>query len=235
MQLKDKVVLITGSSLGIGRETAYKFAAEGCRVIVTYYEEKEDAEKAGNKCKEVGANDVLVAHLDVTDDKSIRELVEQVKERFGRIGVLINNAGICNYKLFEEQTFEEIHKEIVTNLEGTIKVTHACLSLIEDMVINVGSKAGVYGEKYMTTYGATKWGVRGFTKALAEEKGDIKVYVVNPAQTATRMGDFLGTPPEQVAQVIVRLAKEEYNLPSGADINIWEYVQNPEDGEEGTR
>ena len=225
MQLKDKVVLITGSSLGIGRETAYKFAAEGCKVVVTYYEEKKDAEEVRNKCKELGARDILVVYLDVTNDQSIRELVAQVKEKFGEVDILINNAGICNYKLFGEQTFEEIHKEIATNLEGTIKVTHACLSLIKDMVINVASRAGVYGEAYMTTYGATKWGVRGFTKAFADEKKDIQAYAINPAQTATRMGDFMGTPPEQVAEIIVNLAKGEYNLSSGEDVNIWEYVK----------
>jgi 3-oxoacyl-[acyl-carrier protein] reductase len=93
------------------------------------------------------------------------------------------------------------------------------------MIINIASGAGQTGFAELTAYCATKFGVRGFTQALAEEVTKIKVYAVNPDMTATRMTDFQGRPPEQVAQVVLNTAKGMYNVPSGSDINVWEYYK----------
>lgn len=225
MSLKDKIVFVTGSSIGIGRATAFEFAKEGSRLIITYRSNKIEAEKVIKKCRELGSPDVLLLKLDVLDNDSIKSSVEHIKERFGKIDILVNNVGYLVWTPLIKQTFEEIEKCIRTNLEGLIKMTLVCLPLIRSLIINIASKTGTIAEIDATTYGATKWGVRGFTKALALElPSEIKTYVINPAGTATQMNDFTGTPPEDVGKIIVNLAKGKYNLPSGSDVNIWEYT-----------
>ncbi len=222
--MKNKVVLITGSSIGIGREMAYVFAKEGAKVIVTYYKDRMEAEKVVKRCRELGASDVLLLHLDVMDDKSIVDAVERTIEKFGKISVLVNNAGVSHWMSFADQSFEDIEVEVRTNLEGLIKMTRQSIEHIEDAIINVASILGFLVEEKETVYCATKWGVRGFTKALALEYPDKKIYVVNPAGTATQMNDFLGTPPEKVAEIVLKLVKGDYDLESGADVNVLDYI-----------
>lgn len=225
MNLKNKVIFITGSSIGIGRATAFEFAKEGAKLILTYKSSKKAAEKVVKKCRELGSPDVLLLKLDVMDNDSIKKSVEEVKKHFGKIDILVNNAGYLVWKPLIKQTLEEIETCIRTNLEGLIKMTHICLPLVKSLIINIASQVGIVPERDATTYGATKWGVRGFTKALALElPTEIKTYAINPAGTATQMNDFMGTPPEEVGRIIVNLAKGKYNLPSGSDLNIWEYT-----------
>lgn len=225
MSLKDKVVFVTGSSIGIGRAIAFEFAKEGCKLIITYRSNKIEAEKVVKKCRELGSPDVLLLKLDVMDNDSIKNSVTEVKKHFGEIDILVNNAGYLVWVPLSRQTFEEIEKCIRTNLEGLIKMTLVCLPLVRSLIINIASKTGTIAEIHATTYGATKWGVRGFTKALALElPKELKTYAINPAGTATQMNDFMGTPPEEVGKIIVSLAKGKYNLPSGSDVNIWEYT-----------
>jgi NAD(P)-dependent dehydrogenase (short-subunit alcohol dehydrogenase family) len=223
--LKNKVVLITGSSIGIGREDAFRFSQAGCRVAITYYKDREDAEKTAKKCIDLGAADAFVVYLNVMDDASIKSAVKQVVDRFGEISILINNAGVIIWRRLEEQEFDDIAGQIRTNLEGLIKVTKECLPFVQDTIINMASGAGLTGYVDLTVYCATKWGVRGFTKSLAEELPKIKVYAVNPGAIATRMTDFRGMPPEKVAEVVFNLASGKYRLKSGSDVNIWDYVR----------
>jgi len=225
MHLKGKIVLITGSSMGIGREDAYKFAQEGCKLIITYNKHKKEGEEVARECKKLGAEDVLLVELDVSDGKSIKNAVKRVVDKFGETSILINNAGVVVWKHLENQSMTEIESQVRINLEGLIKMTQECLPYITDMIINISSGAGMHGYPQLTTYCATKWGVRGFTKALTEELHKIKVYVVNPGTTATQMNDFEGMEPEKVAQVILNLAKGKYKLESGSDVNIWDYVK----------
>lgn len=224
-ELKNKVVFITGSSIGIGRETAYKFAKEGYKVVITYRTNKSEAQKVVDKCLKLGAVDTLLLQLDIMNNQSIRTAVKQVGDKFGEVSILINNAGIVIWKYFKDQSFEDIENQIRTNLEGLIKMTNECLPFIKDMIINIASSAGLAGYPEITTYCATKWGVRGFTKALARELPKVKVFAVNPGVIATQMNDFQGMPPDKVAEVILNLAKGKYQLKSGADVNIWDYVK----------
>lgn len=224
MDLKGKVVLITGSSAGIGRETAYKFSREGCAVVITYRKDKENAEVASKKCLELGAPDVLVIQLDVTDGNSIKAAVKKIAGKFGRIGVLVNNAGVLARGNLGEQSYGDIESQLRINLEGLIKVTKECLPYVKDMIINIGSGAGLHGFRGLSVYCATKFGVRGFTQALAAELPGTRVYAVNPGTTATRMTGFQGVPAEKVAEVIVNTAKGKYDVPSGGDVNVWEHI-----------
>jgi 3-oxoacyl-[acyl-carrier protein] reductase len=223
--LKGKAVLVTGSSSGIGRETAFAFAKEGCKVAITYNKGKDEALAAGKKALALGAADTLVLPLNVMDDKSIRDAVRLVVGRFGGIDVLVNNAGVIAWKRLKEQDPDEIESQVRTNLEGPIKVTKECLPHVKDTIINIASTAGMEGYPDLSVYCATKFGVRGFTQALAKELKGIKVFAVNPTMTATRMTDFRGMPPEKVAEVVVNTAKGRYRTRSGGDVNVWELVK----------
>ena len=224
MNLKGKVVFITGSSIGIGREDAFAFAKEGSRIVITYYKDKKEGEEVAKKCLELSAEDALVVQLNVMDNKSIKDAVKKVVDKFSKISILVNNAGVIYWKPLKNQSLEEIENQVRTNLEGLIKMTKIALPHIKDMIINIASGAGMHGYEDLSVYGATKWAVRGFTKSLSEELSKIKVYVVNPGMTKTRMTGFIGIEAEKVARVILNLAKGEYNLPSGSDVNIWDYV-----------
>lgn len=224
MELKNKVVLITGSSLGIGRETAFKFAKEKCKVIVTYYKDKKEGDETARKCLDLGASDALLVQLNVMDNSSIKNCVKKTIEKFSHIDILVNNVGIVIWKNFEDQSLEDIENEVRTNLEGLIKMTKECLPYIKEAIINISSGAGKSAYAGLSTYCATKFGVRGFTQALSQELRNIKVMSINPGSTATRMTDFQGTPPEKVADIILKAAKGEIKPDSNKDIDILDYV-----------
>lgn len=222
--LKEKVIVITGSSTGIGRETAFKFAKEKCKVVVTYYKGKKEAEDVTKKCLELGAAYVLLLQLNVMNNKSIVDCVKKVIEKFKVIDILINNAGIVVWKNLREQTFEDIENEVRTNLEGLIKMTKECLPYIKETIINISSGAGKEAFAGLSTYCATKFGVRGFTQTISQELRSIKVYCVNPGSTATRMTNYKGIHPEKVAQIILNTTKGIYKVSSGSDIDVWELI-----------
>lgn len=218
-RLKGKVVLITGSSVGIGRETAYLFAEEGAKLIITYCKNKEAAGKAALKCRELGSPEVLVLKIDLADTKSIELAVEKAVGSFGLIDILINNAGVIAWKHLREQSYFEIDNQIEINLSGLIKMTKISLPFIKETIINVSSRSGQKGHEKLTTYCATKFGVRGFTKALACEIG-LKVFSVNPPLTKTGMSGYQGIPANDVAGVILDAAKRREELESGSDISV---------------
>lgn len=219
---KNKTILITGSSIGIGRETALKFAAEGGNVVITYYNDRGEALAVADKCRELGANEVMITQLNVIDNDSIKDAVDKVAARFGEISVLINNAGVVVWKHLFEQSFENIEQQVRINIEGLIKMTKMCLPYLKDTVINMASGAGMVGFPELTTYCATKFAVRGFTESLAKEMPSLNVFSINPGMTATRMNNFKGQSPEKVADIILNVAKGEYGVKSGQDVNVWE-------------
>ncbi|NPA52056.1 MAG: SDR family oxidoreductase [Aquificae bacterium] len=221
--LKNKVTLITGSSIGIGRYTAYEFAKEQAIVIITYYKDKEEAIKTYKNCLELGMPEGKILYLNLKDNQSIKNCVKEVVDSYGQIDILINNAGVLAWKPLREQSFEEIENQVRVNLEGLIKFTKESLPFITQSIINIGSGAGKTAFPELTTYCATKFGVRGFTQALALEEPHINIYVVNPGMTATKMTGYKGVSPKIVAKVILNTAKGIYKKPSGSDIDVWEY------------
>lgn len=221
--MKNKVVLITGSSNGIGRETAFKFASEKAKVVITYCNDMPGGQNTEKRCRELGAAETLLVKLDLRDNQSITNTVDRAVKTFGKIDILINNAGVAVWKPLEEQNFVDIENQIKTNLEGLIKMTRTCLPHVKDMIINIASGAGQQGFAELAPYCATKFGVRGFTQALALEISKPKIYAVNPDMTKTRLSGFQGRPPEQVAEVVLNAAKGKYRKKSGSDVNVWDY------------
>jgi 3-oxoacyl-[acyl-carrier protein] reductase len=223
--IENKVVLITGSSKGIGRETAFKFASEKAKVVLTYCNDRPGGQNTEKRCNELGAAETLLIKLDIRDNKSVANTVDKVVKTFGKIDILINNAGVAVWKPLKEQDLADIENQIRTNLEGLIKMTRTCLPHVKDMIINIASGAGQSGFADLAPYCATKFGVRGFTQALAQEISNLKIYAVNPDMTKTRLTGFQGRPAEQVAQIVLNTAKGKYRKSSGSDINVWDYYK----------
>jgi len=143
--MKNKVVLITGSSNGIGRETAFEFASENAKVVLTYCNDRPGGQNTEKKCKELGAAETLLIKLDLRDNKSIANAVDRVVKTFGNIDILINNAGVAVWKPLQKQNLADIEDQIRTNLEGLIKMTWTCLPHVKGMIINIASGAGQTG------------------------------------------------------------------------------------------
>ena len=218
--LRDDVVLITGASIGIGRATAVRFAREGSKVVITYNKEKKEAWETAEMCQSAGARGSMVLRLDMTDDVSVRKAVADTVGEMGRIDILINNAGVIERKRVEEQTFEDIERQLRINLEGAIKITRSTLPHLRNMVINVASVTALRGYPTLGVYAASKGGLIAFTRTLAEEIEPRKAYNVFPRATATRMTRFHGDPPELVAETIVSLARGDYLIPNGGDVKV---------------
>ena len=224
MELKGKIVLITGSSKGIGEEIAYAFSKEGTKVIVTYNSDEESAKKVEEKCKELGASGTLIIPLDVSSNESIESSKSEIEDKWGHIDILVNNAGVISWERFTQETFEEIEKQVRVNLEGVIKMTLTFMPMIKQGLINIASRAGHLPYPGRATYCATKFGVVGFTKSIALEYPDLKIFTVSPGATKTEMWDFeSGTEPSEVASLIIKAWKGEVKLKDG-DLPVWEMI-----------
>jgi len=217
-------VLVTGASIGIGRETALRFAAAGCKVALTYFEHRAEAEEAAQRCLGLGSPDAFAASLQLGDEGDVCRVVEEVAERFGGLDILVNNAGVISWEPFLEQGFGEIDEQIIVNLLGVMRLTWCALPLLSDAVITVGSTATLHQSRTPPPYCASKWGLRGFVKALALEHPDKRIVSVHPTVTATRMNGMRGMPPERVAEVIVRVTAGEIEVEPGGDVDLRDYA-----------
>jgi NAD(P)-dependent dehydrogenase (short-subunit alcohol dehydrogenase family) len=224
-EMKGQVVLITGSSSGIGRETAYRFSQAGAKLVLTYNRGKARGLRAEKRCQKLGAEDTLLLHLDVTHDRSISDVLRRVLRKYGRVDFLINNAGKGVFVPFKEHTTKDIEKQIRTNLEGLIKMTRAFLPHIKKGIINIASAAGKTAYAEMSVYCGTKFGVRGFTQALAEEHPRLRTCCVNPDMTATRLTGYEGRPPSEVAEVIFKAASGMIKVAPGGDVDVWKIMK----------
>ena len=194
--LHRKVVLITGASSGFGENAARLFAKEGCRVVLS----ARRLDRLQSIAAEIQAQggEALAIQVDVGERADIDRMVETVLERYGRIDILFNNAGFGGVNWFENLNPERhIETMIRVNLVGTILVTHAVLP---DMfkrraghIINMSSVAGLIASPLITTYSASKYGVRAFTDALRREVSPfgIKVSGIYPGPAATEFGKHL--------------------------------------------
>ena len=219
----SKTVFITGSSSGIGKETAYLFSEAGWNIILTYYgPNKKEGEQVKKECERLGADSVLLLKLDLMKDASIKSSVAAAKKKYGKIDVLINNAGILVQKPLARQTPKEIELQIRTNFEGLVKMTYFALPIVNEAIINIASRRGMLTIPDAPVYGASKWAVRGFTKDLALEYPKLHILAVNPSLTATGMTKNKGLEPSRVAQVVFDSAVYKIKSRSGDDINVWE-------------
>ena len=186
----NNVWFITGSGSGIGAGIAKSALKAGDRVIAT----GRNLDKVGKALGEAGDNLAFV-QLDVTDEARAKAAVEEAVQRFGRIDVLVNNAGYSHLGNFEELTIADIESQFATNFWGVAYVMRAVLPVMRRQksghILNISSVAGVVGQKHCSAYGATKFAVEGLSLATAQEAEQfgIKVTVVEPGFFLTDLLD----------------------------------------------
>jgi len=216
-------ILITGASSGIGQATAYKFAQAKKDLILTYFKNKPGAKKTQQECLKLGAQSAEIFELDLSQEKNILDFTKKIIKQYKSIDILINNAGYKLHIDLENTSFQEIDKQINSNLIGAIKLTKLLLKNIKYSIINIGSTLGFIGKKNAVIYCVAKFGIRGFTKALAKENTNLKINAVNPCLTNTAMGNANGIEPMEVAQIIYNTAVGKYKIKSGLEINVRDY------------
>ena len=205
MPLSNKVAIVSGGSRGIGRAIVEKFVSQGAKVAFNYLKSKEKAMKLKEKLEAKGGK-VLVFKKDVKIYDDMKEMVEEVKSKFGGLDIVVNNAGILRDKalmLMEEEDWNDV---ITTNLSGTYNLIRAAIvTLLKQKsgnIINITSVAGITGMPRQVNYSASKAGVIGLTKALAKEVGpyNIRVNAIAPGYIDTDM--VAGIKEEQKERII---------------------------------
>ena len=197
--LHEKVALVTGASSGIGASTALALSEAGLKVAVGSRRADRLAEVAGR-----APGEVLVLDLDVTDQDSSRAAVAAVIERFGRLDVLVNNAGLMlSGPIFEADT-SEWDRMVRTNLLGTMYTTHAALPQLVTTggtIVQISSTSGRVASANGGVYAATKFGVNAFSESLRQELSPrgVRVVVVEPGFTATELTSHITDPAMQAA------------------------------------
>lgn len=192
----NQTVLVTGAGRGIGRATALMFAGYGANVVINYNGNEAAAEETAKMCKELGAK-TLVYKANVSDSQECKDMVDRAVEEFGRIDVLVNNAGITKDKLMMAMKDEDFDSVISTNLKGTFNcmkfVSKVMMKQRYGRIINLSSIVGVRGNAGQANYSASKAGVIGLTKSAAKELAsrNITVNAVAPGMIETDMTDVL--------------------------------------------
>ena len=188
----EKIVLVTGASRGIGRKIAKELAQKGYKVIANYNKSREEAEKLQQENK-----NIEIYKADVSKREEVSKMVQEVIKKYGKIDILINNAGISQEKLFTDVTDEDWNTMINNNLYSVFCVTQEVLpnmlSRKQGCIINISSIWGMVGASCETIYSVAKAGIDGMTKSLAKELGlsNIRVNSIAPGCIDTDMNKNL--------------------------------------------
>ena len=198
MSLNDSVALVTGASAGIGEATARALAREGADVALAARRQDRLEAIAGEIDSEFDVG-TLVVPTDVRDEAAVEAMVEATVDEFGRLDVLVNNAGLGVGGDVEAATTEQYRLMMETNVDGVFFATRAALPHLretEGNLVVVGSFAGQYPRPGNPIYAATKWWVRGFAHSLEGQVGaeGVGVSVVNPTEVRTEFGNEEGAP-----------------------------------------
>jgi 3-oxoacyl-[acyl-carrier protein] reductase len=236
--MKDKIILITGANRGIGHNILKKIATCGYTVIGTS-RSKAGADMISDAIKDHNGKGVV---MDVTNQDSINTSINKIKEDYGVIYGLVNNAGITNDNLLMRMSDEQWNSVIETNLTSLYRVTK---SVVKDMmkartgrIVNIGSIVGLMGNAGQSNYSATKSGLLGFTKSLARELSsrNINVNAVSPGFIDTDMTKALSddqiesltkniplgriASPDEVSSVVAFLLSDDSSYITGENINV---------------
>lgn len=238
--LLNKVILVTGASRGIGAAIARKLASEGAKLVVNYVGAQAEAEEVVADIKKQGG-EAIALKADVSKSSEVTQLFDAVIAQYGRIDVLINNAGIMLTKLIKDTTDEEFTRQFDINVRGTFNTLREAVTRLADngSIINFSSTTTRVMMPTYGTYVATKGAVEQLTRVMAKEVGSrgINVNVVSPGPTNTalftkgksqetmdrlaslnafnRLGE-----PEDIARVVCFLASDEAKWISGQNIGI---------------
>lgn len=238
---EKQVVFVTGGSRGIGKAIALKYAENGYNIVINYISEKTDVNELKKEFDKYSVESLIIK-ADVSKVEEVENVVKKTIEKFGRIDVLVNNAGITKDVLLMRMKEEDFDKVIEINLKGTFLVTKAVIPYMmkkrNGRIINLSSVVGVTGNAGQSNYSASKAGIIGFTKSVAKELAsrNIRSNAVAPGFIDTDMTNVLsddvkaninaqipmkrmGTVRE-IANVVYFLGSEESSYITGQVINI---------------
>lgn len=239
--LKGKCAIVTGAAKGIGKAIALKLASLGANIVLNYRSSEEKAIETENEIKALGV-EVLRVKGDISNISDVENLINTAKEKFGKIDIMVNNAGITKDTLILRMKEEDFDSVINVNLKGVFNclktITPVMVKQREGKIINLSSVVGLSGNAGQVNYAASKAGVIGMTKSLAKEIGarGITVNAVAPGFIETDMTEVLGDKfkeeakksiplkrlgkPEDVANVVAFLASEDANYITGQVIQV---------------
>jgi len=230
MKLKNKVALITGSSRGIGKAIALKFAQEGAKIIVNYRVSEDRAKEVVKEIEKIGSEAIAVK-CDISDESEVKNLIKTSINKFGKIDILVNNAGIVYDVPLFEKTVEQWKETLNVNLIGAFLCSKYASEYMDKqesgVIINISSTNGINSlSPESADYDASKAGMISLTKNLAEELGPkIRVNSIAPGWIKTEMNNNLPknfieeeeektimkrfANPEEIAKVTLFLATDE--------------------------
>lgn len=238
-RFSDKIVIVTGAASGIGEGAARRFAQEGASLVLA----DKDAAALERVAKSLAPAPVAVQVADVSDRTACERLAAFAIERFGRIDVLVNNAGVDHLGKLDEGDFSEFTKVIESDLYGVVQMSRAAIAALREAkgsIINVSSVSGLGGDWNHSFYCAAKGAVTNFTRALAmdEAKAGVRVNAVNPSLTYTKLTEGMseqpeliakfeeripmgrGAEPDDIAGVIAFLASEDARFVTGVNLPV---------------
>lgn len=240
MKLNGKISIITGAANGIGKATALKFAAEGATVIVCDLNKEAVADVVEEVKVAGGKADGFV--VNVTNQQQLNDMVAAVKEKYGRVDTLVNNAGIVMDARLQKMTEDQFDKVIDINLKGVYRCTKAVVDIMVEqgsgVILNASSVVGLYGNFGQTNYAAAKAGVIGMTQTWAKELGrkGVTANAVAPGFIHTEILDAMPAEvldkmkakvpvqrlgkPEEIAAVNAFLASDDAAYINGAVISV---------------
>jgi 3-oxoacyl-[acyl-carrier protein] reductase len=236
----SKVALITGGTRGIGKAIAKIFSSKGYNLVLNYVSENTDIKKLEDEIK--NNNEILFVRANVSKFDEAEELVKKAIEKFGRIDVLVNNAGITRDNLIMRMKEEDFDNVINTNLKGTFNVTKNVVPYMmkkrEGKIVNISSVVGVSGNAGQCNYAASKAGIIGFSKSIAKELAsrNILCNCIAPGFIGTDMTEILSDvvkeninnqiplkrmgSPEEVAKAVYFLGGEDNTYITGQVLNV---------------
>lgn len=241
MRFKDKIVLITGSSRGIGRATAIAFAEEGANIVVNYVENMAAAEDVVAKIKELG-RDAIAIQADVASEDAVRNMIEKTVEKFGGIDVLVNNAGIVWDIPIFTKTVEQWERTFQVNLLGTFLCAKYAAPYMKDRsgasILNISSTNGIDSlSPDSADYDTTKAGVISLTKNLSQSLAPhIRVNSIAPGWVDTEINKELPQDviedetqhialqrfgrPEEIAKAVTFLCSDDASFITGSTLVV---------------
>ena len=239
--LKGKCAVVTGAAKGIGKAIALKLASSGVNIVLNYRSSEDKAIETEKEILSLGV-EVLRVKGDISKPNDVENLIDSAKKKFGKIDIMVNNAGITKDTLLLRMKEEDFDSVINVNLKGVFNclkaITPVMVKQKEGKIINLSSVVGLVGNAGQVNYAASKAGVIGMTKSLAKEIGSrgITVNAVAPGFIETDMTDVLGDrfkeeakksiplkrlgKAEDVAEVVAFLASDSANYITGQVIHV---------------
>jgi 3alpha(or 20beta)-hydroxysteroid dehydrogenase len=231
-RVDDKVAIITGGAQGMGAADARMLVAEGAKVVIA-----DILDEPGQALADELGDAARYVHLDVTDEEQWQAAVDAALTAFGKVNVLVNNAGIVQVAPLKSLDVDKWNRVLAVNLTGAMLGIKAVLGPMKDAgggsIINVSSIEGMRGASWVHSYVASKWGLRGLTKSAALElaSDNVRVNSLHPGFIRTPMtkhfpDDMVGAPlgrpgrPEEVATFVVFLASDESSFSTGSEFVV---------------